>query len=316
MHLVSVERVKVGGQAVIEGVMMRAPQAMAIAVRKPNGEITIKADVWHSLAEKFAFLKWPVLRGVLVLGEALVNGIQALSFSANEAMEEVKEEKTGSWAIFLTMVVALALGIGLFVILPHLISLAISRLAPDYLGIKSMAFHLIDGLIKIVFFIVYILCISQMKDIKRIFQYHGAEHKSIYAYEAGEELTVENARKYSTLHPRCGTSFVLMVLLISILFFSVFFGILPRSDSWSPVVANIYFIVMKVGLMLPIAGCAYEFTRWAGNQTGNAVVSSLIAPGLHLQKLTTREPSDDQIEVALAALAKTLFIQEQFETNS
>ncbi len=297
--------------------MMRAPNAMAIAVRKPNGEIVVKSEPWHSLSERFPCLNWPLLRGILVLGEALVNGIQALSFSANEAVQEESDKtEAGSWAIFLTMVVAMVLGIGLFVVLPHAISAWIAAFSPKNLGVDSVYFHLIDGFLKIAFFILYILAISQMKDIQRVFQYHGAEHKSIYAYEAGEALTVENARKYSTLHPRCGTSFILMVLVISILCFSTVFVFVPKPATWSPLAANILYILLKVALMLPIAGLAYEFNRWAGGRADQSWVTALIAPGLYLQKLTTREPSDDQIEVALSALSRTLVLQSQSDILS
>lgn len=310
-------KIRVGGQAVIEGVMMRAPQAMAISVRKPNGEIVVKADIWHSLAERFRFFKWPILRGILVLGEALVNGVQALSYSANQAIEEEgTSQKVGSWAIFFTMVVAMGMGIVLFVVLPHLLSLWIGRISAQGFGTDSIYFHLIDGILKIAFFLLYIVAISRMKDIQRIFQYHGAEHKSIYAYEAGEDLTVENARKYSTLHPRCGTSFILMVLVISIILFSVIFAFVRRPPSWSAITANTAFIVLKIGLMFPVAGLSYEFTRWTGQKADRAWVAPFIAPGLYLQRLTTREPSDDQIEVALSALTRTLSIQKEYETQS
>jgi len=319
LHILNQKGVRVGGQAVIEGVMMRAPRAIAIAVRKANGEVVIKGDVWRSLAERFSFLKWPILRGVLVLGEALVNGIQALSFSANQAMEEEESGRatgTGSWAIFFTMVVAMALGIFLFVVLPHVISLWIAEIAPEALGIDSVYFHLIDGLLKIAFFLLYILGISQLKDIQRIFQYHGAEHKSIYAYEAGEALTVENARKYSTLHPRCGTAFILMVLIISIVIFSIVFAFIPKPVAWPFWVSNAAYIFLKIGLMLPIAGLSYELTRWTSARPDHAWVRPFVAPGLYLQRLTTREPSDDQIEVALRALNRALSLNSQYKIPS
>lgn len=317
MVAVGNKRVRVGGQAVIEGVMMRAPRAIAVAVRKANGEVLIKEDVWHSLSERFQFFKWPMLRGILVLAEALVNGIQALTFSASQAMEEEKSSaKASSWTILFTVAVAMALAISLFVVLPHLISAWVARIAPDTLGINSVYFHLIDGFLKMAFFLLYLLAISQMKDIQRIFQYHGAEHKSIYAYEAGEVLSVENARKYSTLHPRCGTSFILMVLIISILLFSIVFAFMPRPDSWPFWASNIAYIFLKIGLMLPIAGLAYEFTRWTGARSNQFWVRLLTAPGLCLQRLTTREPSDDQIEVALQALSRALTLHKEYDIPS
>ena len=206
------EKISVGGQAVIEGVMMRAPNALAIAVRKPNGEVAVKEDVWRSLSNRLKFLKWPLIRGSIVFLEALINGFQALSFSANQALEEEKgegkeEKKLSSWGLGLIMSAAFAIGILFFVVLPHYLTGFLGQFFGRDLGVENLLFHLIDGLIKVSFFIGYIYAISLMKNIQRIFQYHGAEHKCIFAYEAGEELTVTNAQKYSTLHPRCGTAF-------------------------------------------------------------------------------------------------------------
>jgi uncharacterized protein YqhQ len=199
-------KISVGGQAVIEGVMMRAPNALAIAVRKPSGEVVVKEDVWRSLAQRVKFLKWPLIRGSVVLIETLINGLQALSFSASQDLEEEKggekeEGKLGSWMLGLVMAAAFGIGVLFFIVLPHYLTGFLGHFFHQDLGVESLYFHLIDGVIKVLFFIGYIYLISFMKDIKRIFQYHGAEHKCIYTYEAGEELTVSNARKYSTLHP-------------------------------------------------------------------------------------------------------------------
>ena len=210
-------KIAVGGQAVIEGVMMRAPNALAIAVRRPNGEVAVKEDVWRSLSQRFKFLKWPLIRGSVVLIETLINGLQALSFSANQALEEEKgQEKLSSWAIGSVLALAFGIGVLFFIVLPHYLTGFLGHLFGRDLGVENVLFHLIDGLIKVFFLVSYIYSISLLKDIQRIFQYHGAEHKCIYAYEAGDELTVENARKYSTLHPRCGTAFLFSSLIWSV----------------------------------------------------------------------------------------------------
>lgn len=293
--------VRVGGQAVIEGVMMRAPKSMAIAVRRPNGEIFVKEDRWRSLSERWSFLRWPFIRGSLILVETLINGMQALTFSANQALEE-EEETLGRWALLFTVLLALGAGIVLFVVLPHVISGLVGRLFGVRLGVEHFLFHVIDGVVKILIFLAYVWLISLSKEIRRIFEYHGAEHKSVYAYEAGQALTVENARRFSTLHPRCGTAFILVVLLISIFFFAIVFPFVPTLWGSTGVVKQIFAIIMKILFMFPIAGLAYEMIRYSGRNMERRVIRWAVLPGLWMQKLTTREPSDEQIEVALAAL--------------
>ena len=300
-------QINVGGQAVIEGVMMRAPKSMATAVRKADGQIVIKEDVWHSISEKLPFLKWPFLRGSVAILEALINGIQALTFSANQAMDE-EDTPMGGWSIFFTIFAALGLALFLFVALPHLLSGLIAPLFGSRSGVDDVTFHLIDGILKIALFVAYIWLISLSNEIRRVFEYHGAEHKSIYAYEAGESLTVENAKKYSTLHPRCGTAFILIVLLMSIVFFSVIFPFVPAFMALPKIVTQGIQIVLKVLLMFPIAGIAYEIIKYSSKKMENSLVRVLILPGLWLQKLTTREPSDDQLEIALAALNRAIYI--------
>ena len=297
--------IHVGGQAVIEGVMMRAPKSLAIALRRPNGEILIKEDRWRSLSERWSFLKWPFLRGSLIILEALINGMQALTFSANQALEE-QDESLGDWALFFTIFVGLGAGVVLFVVLPHMISGLVGRLFGVRLGVEHLLFHLIDGAVKIMIFLGYVWLISLFKEIRRIFEYHGAEHKSVYAYEAGEALTVENAKKFSTLHPRCGTAFILVVLLISIFFFSIVFPFVPTLHDVPGVMNQMIAIVMKVLFMFPIAGLAYEMIRFSSRNMDRGLIRLAILPGLWMQKLTTREPSDDQLEVALAALNRAL----------
>ncbi|MDI6753674.1 MAG: DUF1385 domain-containing protein [Thermodesulfobacteriota bacterium] len=307
-------RISVGGQAVIEGVMMRSPNALAIAVRKPTGEVVVKEDVWRSLSNRLKFLKWPLIRGSVVLIETLINGLQALSFSASQAMEEEKsggkeEGKLSSLALSLVMAAAFGIGILFFVVLPHYLTGFLGDLFGQNLGVESFSFHLIDGLIKIIFFVGYIYLISFMPDIRRIFQYHGAEHKCIYAYEAGEELNVSNVRKYSTLHPRCGTAFLLIVFIISIVLFSLIFPFLPKFPTLSKGLSNLIYIGIKLPLILPIAGLAYEVIKLSGKKPDHPLLKIIIAPGLWLQRMTTRPPTDDQIEIALRALKGALNLE-------
>ncbi len=303
-------KINVGGQAVIEGVMMRAPKSMTIAVRKPDGSIVVKEDEWRSISEKLPFLKWPFFRGSVAIFEALINGIQALTFSASQAFDE-EEDAPGGWSIFFTIFLALGLALFLFVALPHLLSGLVSQLFGRRLGVEDILFHIIDGIIKIIIFIGYIWLISLSKEIRRVFEYHGAEHKSIYAYEAGESLTVENAKKHSTLHPRCGTAFILIVLLISILFFALLFPFVPMFTALPKIVTQVIHISFKILLMFPIAGIAYEFIKYSGKKMENPLVRMLTLPGLWMQKLTTREPSDDQLEIALAALSRAIQVHNE-----
>lgn len=285
--------------------MMRAPKSLAIALRRPNGEILIKEDRWRSLSERWSFLKRPFVRGSLIIIEALINGMQAITFSANQALEE-EGESLGGWALFLTLCLALGAGVVLFVVLPHMISSLVGRLFGMRLGVEHLVFHLIDGAVKIIIFLGYVWLISLFKEIRRIFEYHGAEHKSVYAYEAGEALTVENAKKFSTLHPRCGTAFILVVLLISIFFFSIAFPFVPTLHDVSGVMNQMIAIVLKILFMFPIAGLAYEIIKFSSRNMDRGMIRLAILPGLWMQKLTTREPSDDQLEVALAALNRAL----------
>jgi uncharacterized protein YqhQ len=298
------QQVKVGGQAVIEGVMMRAPKTFTVVVRRPGGDLAVRADRWYSPMEKWPLLSKPLLRGCIVMYEALLNGIQALTYSAQEALGE-DEEKLGPWALAGTIALALGGAILLFVVIPHLATLGIGVLAGVELGVRSVWFHVIDGIIKVSIFIAYIVLISLMKDIRRVFQYHGAEHKSIHAYEKGEELTVENARRHPCLHTRCGTAFILLVLMFSIFLFTAIFPMLPRDLLGNRVLTNVFYIGVKILLMFPIAGFSYEIIR-LGDKFENPVLKALLLPGLWMQKLTTREPEDDQIEVALEALRQTL----------
>ena len=305
--------IKVGGQAVIEGIMMRAPKTFTVVVRRPDGEMSVREDRWYSPMEKWPFLKKPFLRGCVVLYEALFNGIQALTYSAQEALGE-EEEQLSPLALTATIGLALGGAMLLFVVIPHLATLGVGVLIGKDLGVRSIWFHVVDGVIKVGIFVAYVALISLMNEIRRVFQYHGAEHKSIHAYEKGEELTVENARKHPTLHNRCGTAFILLVLIFSIFLFSAVFPFLPKDLMGNKIFTNAFFIFVKMLLLLPIAGASYEFIR-LGEKLDNPVFNLFLLPGLWMQKLTTREPSDDQIEVAITALKTTLAREASWDSS-
>ncbi len=299
---------QVGGQAVLEGVMMRSPGALAIVVRRPDGTLAIRKGPWQSISERIPILKRPFLRGVVVLVEALINGIQALNFSAQQAASGQKDqEELSGFAIAGTMALSLALALGLFVVFPHVLSAFLLKQLGDASGVSSFWFHAIDGIIKMALFLGYVYAIGRLKDIKRVFQYHGAEHKSIYTFEAGMPLTVEKARGFSTLHPRCGTAFIMVVLMVSIGLFAIVLPLLPLPHIG--IYGNFFMIIAKLFLMLPIAGISYEIIRWAGSRQTDALVRYLILPGLLMQKITTRAPTDDQLEVALEALRQALSLE-------
>jgi uncharacterized protein YqhQ len=282
-----------GGQAVIEGVMMKSPAMIVTSVRKISGEIVSRVEPFVSVTRRHRLLGIPVLRGAVMLFEQLYHGMKALTFSAEVASAgegEIKEKKgwtSSLWAV-VTIVVALALGLLLFFYVPLLIA--------GHSGVKgSVLFNLVDGAVRLVIFFIYLALLNTWKDMRRVFEYHGAEHKSIHAYEHGEPLRVENVKKYTTRHPRCGTSFLLIVMVVSIVVF-IFTG---RPDS----VRERLLRLVAVPL---IAGISYEVTRLAGKYREGLVMRVIAAPGLALQRFTTREPSDDQIEVALEALRQTV----------
>ena len=277
-----------GGQAVIEGVMMRSPLKYAIAVRKPDKEIILKIGKLKSLSDKFKFLKWPIFRGIINLIESLVLGLKALTYSAEQATGE--EEKINSVEMFFTILIAFGLFIVFFIAFPT----AIARYLDKYLS-NLIVYNLFEGMLRIGIFITYLFFISKIKDIKRVFEYHGAEHKVIYAYEAGEKLNVINVKKYSTLHPRCGTSFIFIVLVISILVFSL----LGKQTL-------LLRIAYRIAIIPLIAGISYEILKLSAKNINKTFVKWAVMPGLWFQRLTTSEPDDAQIEVAIKALEGVL----------
>jgi uncharacterized protein YqhQ len=283
----------IGGQAVLEGVMMRGPRNWAVAVRKPDGEI---AHVWRTIDPLMArhwTLRLPIVRGVVALGESLAIGFRALSVSANYASQEAAEgdtepEEIGRWALFFSFAVAIGFALMLFKVGPALLT--------DLLPISNGNwFVLVEGLVRVTVFVTYLFLLSLIPSLRRVFQYHAAEHKAINAYEAGEELTPEVTQRFSLIHPRCGTAFLLWVMVIGVFVFALF-GRLP----W-------YWLIATRILLLPvIAGIAYELIRFSGKHAHNRVLMILLAPGLWLQRLTTREPSLDQLEVSIRALREVL----------
>ncbi len=277
-----------GGQAVIEGVMMRSPLKYAIAVRKPDQEIVVKIGTFKTISEKIKFLKWPIFRGLVNLVESLVLGLKALTYSAEQATGE--EEKINNLEMFFAITAAIALFIVFFIIFPT----TLARFFDPYLP-NLILYNLFEGILRISVFMAYLFFISRIKDVKRVFEYHGAEHKVIYAYEAGEELEVDKIKKYSTLHPRCGTSFIFIVLIISILVFSF----LGKQTLFLR-------ILYRIAIIPLVAGLSYEVLKLSSKNMNKTLVRWAVKPGLWFQRLTTQEPDNSQIEVAIKALQGVL----------
>ena len=277
----------VGGQAVIEGVLMRDANKTATAVRLPNGEIEVETHPVTSIRERYPVLNLPLIRGSVIMVESLVIGMRALSFSAQAAGEE--DEQMTKKEIAMTILFALVLASVLFIVIPT----GAAHLAAAYTD-DPVVFNLIEGGIRLLVFLLYIWGISFMGGIRRVFQYHGAEHKTIHCYEAGEALTVENVQKFPRLHPRCGTNFLLIVMVVAIVF-HVFFG---WPDLWLR-------ILSRLAVLPVVAGVSYEIIRFAG-RSENHIVRIMITPGLWLQYLTTRPPADEMVEVAIESLKAVL----------
>jgi uncharacterized protein YqhQ len=297
----------VGGQAVLEGVMMRGPGNWAVAVRTPNGDIAHVSRPVQSQMAKHLIFRLPVIRGVMALGESLAIGFRALAISANYAAqdengetEDGKEVATelSRGALIFAFAVAIGFAVLLFKVTPGLLT--------ELLPIKGTGwFVIVEGLIRVSIFVAYLSLISLLPDLRRVFQYHAAEHKAINAYEAGEELEPETVQRFSLIHPRCGTAFMLWVMVIAVFVFA-FFG----RPHW-------YWLIAERILLLPlIAGLAYELIRFAGKHQGNRVLMTVLAPGMWLQRLTTRQPTLDQLEVSIRALREVLKLEENKSTDN
>jgi uncharacterized protein YqhQ len=282
----------IGGQAVLEGVMMRGPSNWSLAVRKPDGEIAQVNREINSVMARHRFFRLPIIRGVIALGESLAIGFRALAISANYAAQEEDDDEVsteiGRGALIFAFAIAIGFALLLFKVTPALVT--------SWLPIETTgAFVVVEGLIRVTLFILYLVLISFLPDLRRVFQYHAAEHKAINAYEAGAELEPATVQRFSLIHPRCGTAFLLWVMVIAIFVFA-FFG----QPVW-------YWLITSRILLLPvIAGIAYELIRFAGKHTDNRFLMTLLAPGLWLQRLTTREPTLDQLEVSIRALKDVL----------
>ena len=295
-------KTSIGGQAVIEGVMMRGPKEYAVAVRKSDGEIELKKSDINSVIAKSKILKLPIIRGVISFFESLVVGMKCLMFSADFFDVDVEESKFDKWidkkfgdkakdfTVYFSVIIALLMSVGLFMLLPAFLSglLFVNE------GSTRIWFNLTEGVIRIALFMGYIILISKMPDIQRVFEYHGAEHKTIFCYEAEEDLTVENVKKHPRFHPRCGTSFLLIVMVMAILVFSL----VPSPNVWITLLERLILIPL-------VAGLSYELIKFAG-RSENKVVCLLNKPGLWFQRFTTREPDDSQIAVAIEALKSVM----------
>jgi uncharacterized protein YqhQ len=289
---------RVGGQAIMEGVMMRSPNFWGMAVRTPSGDVDLRAEPFSSVTRRSKLFRIPIIRGALSLGETLWLGMKALTLSTNIALGE--EEELSRKEIAFTLIFAMVLGFGLFLVAPVLGTKGLGSVIGMSIE-NPIIFNLVEGVIRIAIFVAYIVGISFLsRDIKRFFAYHGAEHKAIKVYERGEELVPENARKFDTSHVRCGTSFVLYVLVLSILIFSLL-GV----EGW------LYMLASRIVVIPLVAGLAFEFIMWSARHQDSPVVRAMVWPGLQMQKLTTREPSDEMVEVAMASLGKVISMEEE-----
>ncbi|HEX5762070.1 MAG TPA: DUF1385 domain-containing protein [Solirubrobacterales bacterium] len=291
--LVAKRDAPLGGQAVLEGVMMRGVSTWAVAVRNPEGQIEITSQPLKPWAQRHRLWRVPVIRGVVALGESLKIGFRALAISANAQLEEDedgKQEEIGGWMWGLTIAFSMALAVGLFFVVP----VGLTSLIKDQLG-NAFLFWLVEGILRTAIFIGYIVAISRLPDLRRVFEYHGAEHKTISCFEAEDELVPARAKLYSRLHPRCGTSFLLIVMVLAIFVFAPI-GL----PAW-------YWLLASRILGIPlIAGLSYEVIKWAGKNRSKRWVRAVMWPGLMLQNLTTREPDEDELAVAIAALERVL----------
>ena len=306
--LESGEETLVGGQAVLEGVMMRSPHAWAIAVRKPTGEVATHSEPLERPSDKHKWMAWPVVRGVMTLGYAMSLGFRALRFSADVALEHVapvkkdgKKLEISGWLAAVNIAISVGFFIFTYKFLPLLAATELKRVNPVFAN--PVLFNVVDGVIRIVLFLLFIWGVSLMKDIRRVYEYHGAEHKTVFAFENGDPLQTGAVQKYSTYHPRCGTSFLMTVMIFSIVVYIVANAIFPVTTFWARFAARI--------ILLPvIAGLSYEIIRFAARHRGS-LFALMTAPGLWLQRITTQPPADDQVHCAIVALDQAMELEKQ-----
>ena len=299
------EETLVGGQAVLEGVMMRSPHAWAIACRKPSGEVSTHSEILERPSEKHKWMGWPVVRGVITLGHAMTLGFRALRFSANVALEELQPEpaphkkklEISGWLAAVNIIISVGFFIFMYKFLPLLAATELKKVNPIFGG--QILFNLVDGIVRIALFLLFIWGVSLLRDIHRVYEYHGAEHKTVFAFENGDPLETASVQKYSTFHPRCGTSFLMTVMLISILVYTV----IPVHTFWSR-------FGIRIALLPVIAGLSYEIIRFAAKHRGS-LFALMTAPGLWLQRITTQPPSDDQAQCAITALEQAMELERQ-----
>ena len=294
------EETLIGGQAVLEGVMMRSPHAWGIAVRKNSGQMETHSEPLDRLSDRHKWMGWPVIRGVMTLGQAMSLGFRALKFSANVALGEIEPEKEkkveiNGWVAALNVLFSLAFFIFLYKFVPLVAATELKRVSPSF-G-SQIVFNLVDGIIRIGLFLLFIWGVSLWADIKRVYQYHGAEHKTVFAFESGQPLTIPAAQTYSTYHPRCGTSFLMTVMIISIAVYTL----VPVTTFWSR-------FAIRIALLPLIAGVSYEIIRFAAKRRAS-LFALMTKPGLWLQRITTQPPSDDQIECAIRALEEAMELE-------
>jgi uncharacterized protein YqhQ len=299
------EETLVGGQAVLEGVMMRSPHAWAIACRKPSGEVSTHSEPLERLSEKRKWMAWPVFRGVVTLGHAMTLGFRALKFSANVALDEMQPEPAADkkkleitgWMAAVNIIISVGFFIFMYKFLPLLAATELKRVNPVF-G-EQILFNLVDGIIRIALFLLFIWGVSLWSDIHRVYEYHGAEHKTVFAFENGDRLATAAVQKYSTYHPRCGTSFLMTVMIISI----VAYTLVPVTTFWAR-------FGVRIALLPVIAGVSYEIIRFSAKHRGS-LFALMTAPGLWLQRITTQPPSDAQAECAIIALDHAMALEQQ-----
>jgi uncharacterized protein YqhQ len=306
--LESGEETLVGGQAVLEGVMMRSPHAWAIAVRRPSGEVATMSEPLERPSEKHKWMGWPVIRGVMTLGYAMTLGFRALRFSADVALEQImpadkpaKKAEISGWMAAVNIVISLAFFIFMYKFLPLAAATELKRVNPVF-G-NAIVFNVVDGVIRIALFLLFIWGVSLMKDIHRVYEYHGAEHKTVFAFENGDPLSELTVQKYSTYHPRCGTSFLMTVMIFSIVVYIVANAIFPVTTFWAR-------FATRIVLLPVIAGLSYEIIRFAAKHRGS-LFALMTAPGLWLQRITTQPPSDDQVHCAIVALDQAMELEKK-----